>query len=65
MFAEILHQLKRMTEMQVALNNAEADMVTLAMNQIQNMTHVGFWKARILYKLPYNHDHAAGWAGID
>ncbi len=42
MFAEILHQLKRMTEMQVALINAEADMVTLAMNQIQNMTHVRF-----------------------
>ncbi|XP_042586458.1 uncharacterized protein LOC109091145 [Cyprinus carpio] len=40
MFAEILHQLKRMTEMQVALNNAEADMVTIAMNQIQNLTHV-------------------------
>ncbi|XP_016410236.1 uncharacterized protein LOC107741931 [Sinocyclocheilus rhinocerous] len=42
MFAEILHQLKCMTEMQVALINAEADMVTLAMNQIKNLTHVRF-----------------------
>uniref|UniRef100_A0A8C1YCU5 ATP-binding cassette, sub-family A (ABC1), member 12 n=1 Tax=Cyprinus carpio TaxID=7962 RepID=A0A8C1YCU5_CYPCA len=39
-FLEILHQLKRMTEMQVALINAKADMVTLTMNQIQNLTHV-------------------------
>ncbi|XP_052462843.1 uncharacterized protein abca12 isoform X19 [Carassius gibelio] len=40
MFAEILHQLKQMTEMQVALINAKADMVTLTMNQIQNLNHV-------------------------
>ncbi|XP_077071802.1 uncharacterized protein abca12 [Siphateles boraxobius] len=40
MFAEILNHLIRMTEMQVALINAEADMVTLVMNQIQNLTHV-------------------------
>jgi len=40
MFAEILNHLKRMTEMQVALINAEADLVTLVMNQIQNLTHV-------------------------
>ncbi|XP_059356783.1 uncharacterized protein LOC132095673 [Carassius carassius] len=42
MFAEILHQLKRITEMQVALNSAEADMVTVAMNQIQSLSHVRF-----------------------
>ncbi|KAI2660814.1 Glucosylceramide transporter ABCA12 [Labeo rohita] len=40
MFAEILHHLKRLAEMEVALMNAEADMVTLAMNHIQNLTHL-------------------------
>ncbi|XP_043104736.1 uncharacterized protein abca12 isoform X2 [Puntigrus tetrazona] len=40
MFAEILHQLKRMTEMQVALISAEADMMTLTMNHIQNLTYL-------------------------
>ncbi|KAK2904797.1 hypothetical protein Q8A67_006596 [Cirrhinus molitorella] len=40
MFAEILHHLKHLTEMEFALINAEADIVTLAMNHIQNLTHL-------------------------
>ncbi|XP_067300426.1 uncharacterized protein abca12 isoform X2 [Pseudorasbora parva] len=40
MFAGILNHLIQMAEMQVALNNAEADLETLVMNQ--NLTHLQF-----------------------
>lgn len=40
MLAEILHQLILITEMQVELLNTETHMVTLVMNEVQNLTHV-------------------------